>query len=153
MKIIEKLRKWGDRHHPKILDIIRMSLGIFLFDKGFIFLNNSAYLRDLIIQNHAIRQSPDMIVAIIDYVTYMHLVGGVLIFLGIYTRLWVLFQLPIILGAVFFVNILSPFVDAELWLSILVLMLLFLFLIMGSGPISLDHLLSNMKMDEDNRRQ
>jgi putative oxidoreductase len=153
MKIIEKLRNWGERHHPKILDIIRMSLGIFLFDKGLIFFNNSGYLRELIIQNHAIRKSPDMIIAIIDYVTYMHLVGGALIFLGVYTRLWALLQLPIVFGAIFFVNILSPFVNAELWLSILVLALLFLFLIIGSGPISLDHLLSNMKMEEDKKRK
>ena len=153
MNIINKIRNWGDLHHPKILDIIRMLLGFFLIVKGYVFLNNAAYLRDLIIENSAISQSPEIIKAIIAYVTYMHLLGGLLIFLGLFTRLWALLQLPIVFGAVFFVNILSPFVNAELWLSILVLALLFLFVVIGSGPLSLDRLLSSIKMDEDETRK
>ncbi|HEY4876934.1 MAG TPA: DoxX family protein [Puia sp.] len=152
MNPADKIKKWGDLHHPKILDVIRMSLGVFLFAKGFIFFNDAAYLRDLIIQNKAIRQSPEIISAIIYYVTYIHLVGGALIFLGLYTRLWSLLQLPIVFGAIFFVNILSPFVNVELWLSILVLALLFLFTVIGSGPLSLDHLLSRINANEKERR-
>jgi putative oxidoreductase len=144
MTITDKISHWGDRHHPKILDLIRMLLGIFLVLKGWIFFNNAPYLRDLIIENRAIRQSPEIITALINYVTYMHLVGGALIFMGLYTRLWALLQVPIVFGAVFFVNIVSPFVNSELWLSILVLALLFLFAIIGSGPLSLDRLLSKI---------
>ena len=145
MNITQKISQWGDLHHPKILDTIRMLLGIFLLVKGVSFLNNAPYLRYLIIENKAIRQSPEIIRALIDYVTYIHLVGGFLIFLGLFTRLWALLQLPVVFGAVFFVNILSPYVNAELWLSVLVLALLFLFVIIGSGPLSLDHFLSRFK--------
>lgn len=145
MKITHNISDWGDRHHPKILDFIRMLLGIFLFVKGNIFLNHSGYLRDLIIDSGAIKQPTGVITTIIDYVTYMHMVGGTLIFLGVYTRLWALLQLPIVFAAVFFVNITSPFIDSELWLSILVLALLLLFLVIGSGPLSLDHLLMKVK--------
>jgi putative oxidoreductase len=148
MHLTDKIKKWGDLHHPKLLDAIRMSLGIFLFVKGYIFFNDAAYLRDMIIENRAIRQSPQIISAIIYYVTYIHLVGGALIFLGLYTRFWALLQLPIVFGAVFFVNILSPFVNAELWVSVLVLVLLFLFTIIGSGPLSLDDLLSRINANE-----
>jgi uncharacterized membrane protein YphA (DoxX/SURF4 family) len=126
-----------------------MLLGLFLVVRGIMFLNNAGYLRYLIIQNSAIRQSPEIITALIYYVTYMHIVGGALIFLGLFTRVGALVQLPIVFGAVFFVNILSSFVNSELWLSILVLALLFLFLIIGSGPLSLDRLLSGFKMEED----
>ena len=104
MYITNKISHWGDRHHPKILDIIRMLLGLFLIGKGYIFLNNSGYLRYLIIENRAIQQSPEIISALIDYVTYIHLVGGFLIFLGLFTRLWALLNLPIVFGAVFFVK-------------------------------------------------
>jgi putative oxidoreductase len=149
MNIIYNIKKWGDVHHPKILDTIRILLGLFLVSKGLIFFNNTAYLRYLIIQNRAIRQSPEIITAIIYYVSYMHLVGGALISLGIFTRLWALLQLPIVFGAIFFVNILSPFVNSELWLSILILALLFLFVVIGSGPLSLDYLLSSSKTDEE----
>ncbi|HWK06666.1 MAG TPA: DoxX family membrane protein [Puia sp.] len=145
MNITHKVSNWGDRHHPKILDVLRMLLGLFLVTKGVIFLNNAAYLRYLIIENGAIRQSPEMITALIYYVTYIHILGGGLIFLGLYTRLWALLQLPVVFGAVFFVNITSPYVNSELWLSILVLVLLFLFLVIGSGPFSLDHFLLNTK--------
>jgi uncharacterized membrane protein YphA (DoxX/SURF4 family) len=145
MNITHKVSNWGDRHHPKVLDVLRMLLGLFLVTKGVIFLNNAAYLRYLIIENGAIRQSPEMITALIYYVTYIHILGGGLIFLGLYTRLWALLQLPVVFGAVFFVNITSPYVNSELWLSILVLVLLFLFLVIGSGPFSLDHFLSNTK--------
>jgi uncharacterized membrane protein YphA (DoxX/SURF4 family) len=149
MNISNKIRSWGDEHHPKILDIIRMLLGIFLVVKGWAFFNNSGYLEYLIIENKAIRQSPGLIEALIIYVTYMHLLSGFLIFLGLFTRLWALLELPIVFGAVFFVNILSPFFNSELWLSILVLALLCLFLIIGSGPLSLDKLLANFKNDKE----
>lgn len=149
MNITNRIRNWGDLHHPKILDVVRMALGLFLFGKGVIFLNNAAYLRYLIIENGAIRQSPGIITALIYYVTYMHVLGGGLVFLGLYTRLWALLQFPIVFGAVFFVNITSPYVNSELWLSVLVLTLLFLFIIIGSGPLSLDRLLLKTGSIED----
>ena len=145
MNILYKARNWGNAHHPKILDIIRMLLGLLLVVKGIQFLNNAAYLRYLIIENKAIRQSPEIITALIYYTTYVHLVGGVLIFLGLFTRIAAVFQLPIVFGAVFFVNILLSYVNAELWLSIIVLALLVLFIVIGSGPWSVDRLLSDSK--------
>jgi hypothetical protein len=40
MNIIQRLEHWGDTHHPKWLDIIRIFLGMFLFLKGLDFINN-----------------------------------------------------------------------------------------------------------------
>ena len=149
MNIAHKLSNWGDRHHPGILDVLRMFLGFFLLYRGIIFFNNSGYLRYLIIETRAINESPEMITAIIYYVTYVHIVGGALILLGLFTRLSVLLQLPIVFAAVFFVNITSPYINSELWLSILVLALLVIFLLIGSGPFSLDRLLLKVKMQEE----
>jgi uncharacterized membrane protein YphA (DoxX/SURF4 family) len=148
MNIAKKVGAWGDRHHPKILDIMRIILGIFLLFKGIVFFNNAGYLRYLILDSGAIKGSPGMISAIIYYVTYMHVLGGGLIVLGLYTRLWALLQLPIVFAAVFFVNITAPYVNSELWLSILVLALLCIFIIFGSGPFSLDRLLLNKNSGE-----
>src|SRR5579872_1717972 len=145
MNTAQRIGAWGDRHHPKILDIIRMLLGLFLLTRGIIFLNNAGYLRFLIIDKGVMKLSSGMITVIIYYVTYVHILGGGLIFLGIYTRVWALLELPIVFGAVFFINITRPYVVSEIWLSILVLALLALFLIIGSGPLSIDHLLSNTK--------
>jgi putative oxidoreductase len=145
MKLIYNLERWGDAHHPKILDLIRMLLGIFLVMKGSVFLLKYAFLRDLILQTGAIKQSPALITFLIFYITYVHLVGGVLIFLGLFTRVAALLQLPIVFGAVFFVNILSSYVNSELWLSIMAMALLTLYVIIGSGPLSIDNFIVGFK--------
>jgi putative oxidoreductase len=152
MNVIHKIEYWGDAHHPRILDVIRMLLGLLLIAKGISFLINAGYLRDLIIQNEAISQPQEVITAIIYYVTYVHLVGGALIFLGLFTRLASIFQLPIVLGAVFFVNDMHSFLNSELWLSVITLALLVLFVIIGSGPLSLDRFLPGMKSDDQEIR-
>lgn len=149
MNVIHKVQFWGDSHHPKILDIIRMLLGLVLIAKGIAFFNNAASLRDLIIENQKVNQPEELITAIIYYVTYVHLVGGALIFLGLFTRLASIFQLPIVLGAVFFINVMTSFVNSELWLSMIVLALLVLFIVIGSGPLSLDNYLTGIAPDED----
>ena len=138
MSVFHRISFWGDAHHPKVLDVVRMLLGLLLVVKGVSFLNNSAYLRDIIIENEKVNQPQELITAIIYYVTYVHLVGGAMIFLGLFTRLASIFQIPIVLGAVFLVNMMHSWVNSELWLSILVLGLVALFTVMGSGPISLD---------------
>ena len=149
MNLVHRIEFWGDTHHPRVLDIIRMLLGILLVAKGVDFFEHMAYLRDLVVENKSISQSPELVTAIIYYVTYVHLVGGVLIFLGLFTRLASIFQLPIVLGAVFFINILTSFVNSELWLSIIALGLLVLFIIIGSGPLSLTGFLTDFNKDND----
>lgn len=141
--MIKDFESWGDKHHPKLLDLIRVVLGAFILFKGCLFYQNMPFLRDLIIQAKLIDLSPDAITGILYYVTYAHMVGGALIFLGLVTRLASLIQLPIVFGALFFINIFKNPVNSELWLSVVVLTLLSLFVIIGSGPISLDRFLTN----------
>ncbi|HXB30300.1 MAG TPA: DoxX family protein [Puia sp.] len=151
MNSIQKLNRWGDRHHPKIIDVIRMLVGVLLIIKGYVYFNNAGYIREDIIQYKLIRQSPEVILAIIYYTTYIQLVGGAMIFLGLSTRIASICVLPVIIGAVFFVNVLDPYFNSELWLSILVLALLLLFIIEGSGTLSLDYLLSDFKKTGANK--
>lgn len=145
MNFVNKIENWGNTHHPKILDFIRIILGVFLVMKGVEFMRNTPFLLDLLLQNQSVHLSGLEIAVILHYVTYVHMVGGILIFLGLFTRIASLMQLPIILGAVFYVNILNPLVSSELWLSIIVLALLLTFVIIGSGPLSLDNLLTEKK--------
>ncbi|WP_374949195.1 DoxX family protein [Mucilaginibacter sp.] len=142
MKMIGDFEKWGDRHHPKLLDMLRIFLGGFLLLKGYLFFQNMPFLRDLILEAKTVELSPDAITAILYYVTYAHMVGGVLIFLGLATRLAAFVQLPIVFGALFFINIFKSPVNSELWLSVVVLILLLLFVVIGSGPISLNNFLT-----------
>jgi uncharacterized membrane protein YphA (DoxX/SURF4 family) len=71
-------------------------------------------------------------------VAFTHIGGGVLIAIGLFTRFAAAVQIPILLGAIIFINlggdIMKPY--SELFLSIIVLLLLVYFLIAGNGPWS-----------------
>jgi uncharacterized membrane protein YphA (DoxX/SURF4 family) len=80
--------------------------------------------------------------ALAHYIIFAHILGGPLIVAGLFTRIVCLLQLPILLGAVFFVNApkghLSIGSHMELWVSLLVLAGLIVFMIFGAGRYSLD---------------
>jgi uncharacterized membrane protein YphA (DoxX/SURF4 family) len=136
MNLIQRLEYWGERHHPKWIDIVRIALGLFLCYKGADFLNNMSDLIGIMSSN----KYPNSIWYILagHYTVFAHIAGGLCLALGIFTRMAGLIQIPVLLGAVFFVStneeMLRPY--SELFLSILVLLLLFYFLIAGNGPWS-----------------
>jgi uncharacterized membrane protein YphA (DoxX/SURF4 family) len=143
MNAVNKLENWADHHHPVWLDFIRMLLGLLLIIKGVSYVGNS----DLItasIQNSKL-QFLTFVAA--DYVVIIHLIGGFLIAIGLITRVSCLFELPILIAAVFFVNFPKGFsaVNSELSYSIIILCLLVFFLLYGSGPISVDNVLRKTK--------
>jgi len=139
MDMIHKIEAWGDGHHPRFLDVIRIALGIFLLLKGVAFMQNISDLQYLIQNQADITLPPALMIAVVYYAAFIHMTGGALIALGILTRLSALLQLPVVFGAVFFVNLwLSP-VNTELWASIACLGLLAVFVIIGSGKLSLDN--------------
>lgn len=138
MGFLEKFQQWGDKHHPKWLDFIRIALGIFLCYKGVDYLRNTSDLISLMENTSPF--SGFMIILVGHYVTFAHIIGGFFLTIGLFTRAACVIQIPILLGAVVFVNInatkdaFSPY--SELFLSIIVLLLLFYFLIIGNGPLS-----------------
>lgn len=136
MNLVQQIENWGDRHHSKWLDALRIALGILILAKGISFISDTAAL-DEIIRGSKLEFVSFMLT---HYVACAHLVGGVLIILGLLTRVAILIQIPVLLGAVFFINITQGFsaINSELWLSLLVLILLFFFFVSGSGPISVD---------------
>ncbi len=145
MNRVQKIEQWGDAHHPKVFDLIRIALGIFLLLKGLAFMNNTAYLKELIANQQAIHFSPDILMALVYYVTFAHLVGGTLIALGTLTRLACIIQIPIVFAAVFLTGIFQEPINAMLWPSLVALALLALFMVIGSGPWSLDNYLANLE--------
>lgn len=136
MNTIERLEHWGDTHHPRWVDIVRIGLGIFLCFKGIDFLRNMGIINDLI--SSRISYGSFATVMIGHYVVFAHILGGIFIALGAFTRFFCLIQIPILLGAIILVNfsqdVLRPY--SEVVLSILVLLLLVYFLIAGNGPLS-----------------
>lgn len=148
MNLVQKIEHWGDVHHAKWLDLIRIVLGLLIFFKGLAFIGDTDAQKDWILQNNTFGFSGLLVMALVHTVTFAHLVGGVLITFGLLTRFAVVVQIPILLGAVFFVNLTRGFsaLNSELWLSVMVLMLLILFWIVGSGPYSVDQLMKDHKM-------
>jgi len=138
MNIAHRLELWGDRHHPKWLDIVRIALGIFLCYKGFQFLNNMGTLLNTM--NTRLSYNAFAVISLGHFIVFAHILGGFLLALGLLTRFACLIQIPILIGAVFLVNnpasLMTPF--SEMWLSIVVLLLLIVFLIVGNGKWSFE---------------
>jgi putative oxidoreductase len=138
MDLLHRLEYWGDRHHPKWMDIIRIALGIFLVYKGIDFLNNMSDLVSLMSYHTSFGSFTYILAG--HYVVFAHIMGGILLIFGILTRFACIIQIPVLLGAIFFVStngeMLKPY--SELLLSIIVLLLLIYFLIAGNGPLSVN---------------
>jgi len=141
MNRLMNFQHWGDTHHPKWLDIVRIFFGIFLCFKGIELLNNINGLQDLMTDKLSFGSYA--LVVLSHYIVFAHLIGGLFIAIGFLTRIACLIQIPILLGAIIFVNssgnVFKPF--SELFLSILVLVLLVYFLVVGSGPWSINRLI------------
>ncbi len=136
MNLLQKFEYWGDRHHPKWLDIIRIALGVFLLYKGIDFLRSTSDLVSLMSLRSPFGSF--LIILLGHYVTFAHILGGFFLTIGMFTRAACLIQVPILIGAIIFVNsssnVLRPY--SELFLSILILLLVIYFLIVGNGPLS-----------------
>jgi uncharacterized membrane protein YphA (DoxX/SURF4 family) len=131
MNLVQRVEHWGDAHHPQWLDLIRIALGAFLCYKGVDFLMNMGTMLDLIANRMSFGSFISMLMS--NYIAFAHILGGIPLILGALTRFACLIQIPILLGAIFFVNsdLYRPF--SALALPIVVLLLLILFLVIGNG--------------------
>lgn len=136
MTLLQRIGHWGDTHHPKWIDIIRILLGVFLFYKGIEFLEDMSTMTNMIASRISFNSFGLLLLG--HLIVFAHLLGGVLLVFGMLTRFAALIQIPILLGAIIFINapagIWQPF--SELLISIVVLLLLIYFLIAGNGPWS-----------------
>ena len=140
MNYMQRLEIWGDHHHPKWLDMLRIALGVFLCFKGIEFARNMHLVEDMMTRR--VPFSGFLLIILSHYILFAHIAGGFMLATGLLTRLACLIQIPVLIGAIIFVNtsMLQPF--SELVLSILILILLIYFLVIGSGPWSLDRVIN-----------
>ena len=124
---------------PRWLTILRIALGFILFWKGITFIRDSSDLHSML-QRMSIGVIGKNAEWIAFLITYVNLLGGLLIGVGLFTKTSSIVQIPILIGAVFFVNSRNGLnqSNAELILSVIVLILLILFSIKGSGVLSAD---------------
>ncbi len=138
MNMVTKVEDWGNAHRPGFLDIFRIALGIYITYKGFDFLNNIENL-EMSLQGMNIAYTGT---SIAHYVVFAHVLCGPLIALGLLTRIMCLVQLPILIGAVVWINAPKGFMSLgshmELEISLTVLAGLITFIIFGAGKFSID---------------
>ncbi len=139
MKLALTQRKpWVTAGYPKWLCFLRMALGVFIAYKGLYYMFNMGQFQTLPYEG----MNPMVDIMLFHLVTFIHLVGGIFITLGFRTRVMALAQIPLVLGALVLLNSSSRLIvwdtTTELVVSIVVLVLLFVYLIFGSGDFSMD---------------
>jgi putative oxidoreductase len=147
MNTILKLESLADRHHPKWIDLLRVVLGIIFIVKGVALIEH----REQVIQMME-KSNIDLFTFSLSsqYVIAFDIAGGLLIAVGLLTRLIVLFQLPIVVLSIIFINYHQDLfaLNSQLGYLILILALILFFLFYGSGTISVDYYLSKHKEDK-----
>jgi uncharacterized membrane protein YphA (DoxX/SURF4 family) len=138
MSVITNIEGWGNSHRPGWLDIFRIILGVFITFKGFEFM---FHLESLESTTEGINMYFSG-AALAHYIVFAHALGGPLIIVGLFTRIACAIQLPILLGAIIFVNYEKGFLHIgshmELEISVIVLAGLIIFMVFGAGKYSLD---------------
>jgi putative oxidoreductase len=139
MNTLQKIDVWAQTHHPFWIDYLRIPFGAILVAKGLFFIYNSTELVQVTQQYHV-----GNAYLLACFISWAHIIGGLFISLGLLTRLAVITQLPILFGAVFFINTHLDRMsgNGELLLSIIMLLLLICYLIEGPGEFSIDALIS-----------
>lgn len=136
MGTLQQIKTWSTTHHPRWLVLPRVALGICLFVKGISFISNTVNLESLLTEAN-VRLTDAWLPLVI---TWLHLLCGFLIIIGLLTRWAVLLMIPILLGAIILVN--APkgvfAAESEFGFSLIVLLMLIFFFIEGGGPLSLD---------------
>jgi len=136
----EHLKTWIAENRDVFIDLIRIYLGIGLAVKGIQFTWDDGYISNLLLQAGRLQV---LSTAIAHYIPIAHIGGGLLLAMGFMTRTAVLFQLPILAGAVFLIHLQEGLFTRgqNLEFTALVLFLLLLILVHGPGRLSVDHYL------------
>jgi uncharacterized membrane protein YphA (DoxX/SURF4 family) len=126
----------GSRFHRDWFIILRIGLGILLFTKGINFISNTVQLEGILANTKHIELYASWFAFV---VAWAHIFGGLFIVMGLFTRIFCLVQLPIVLVALSMsvsYHILSGYALFEI---ITGFVLLVFFSLEGGGTLSLDN--------------
>src|SRR5262245_51014957 len=101
MNSISQCKQWVRSHADVMIDLIRIYLGLGLFIKAVYFMAHRELLEQLLetSNNKLFAQA-----AVAHYVIPVHLLGGLMLAFGILTRVAALAQIPVMIGAVFYIH-------------------------------------------------
>lgn len=141
MQQLNNFFDWFNRNQLTAYALTRIFLGLALLTRGVFLMNNPDSLTKLIDDNN--------LYAWFSYITIAHIAGGASLLLGIFARVGALVQIPILVAAVFVVHAEKGLMmgGQSLELAALVLFLLVIYFLFGSGPLSLDQRFYKNKQD------
>jgi putative oxidoreductase len=123
---------WVGDHRRSLLDIVRIYLGIGLLIKGIFYLQNPALM--------GVAGAPGWMASMAQVAPWVHIAGGLLLALGVLTRLAAIVQMPIVFAALFYLHLprMGQSMQAReaVEFSALVLFLLAIIAVAGPGPLS-----------------
>jgi uncharacterized membrane protein YphA (DoxX/SURF4 family) len=113
--------------------LIRIFLGVALLIRGVIIFSNPNAIIELI--------DKDQLFIWYAYIAIAHMIGGILIAVGFFTRLGALIQTPILLSAVFMFHAKGGLMmgGQSLELAVIVLFLLCIYFVFGPGKYSVNY--------------
>lgn len=143
MKKILEINKWFDKHTELAYSFIRIFLGFALFVRGIIIGIDPSVITQLTGANQWYWWY--------SYVIIIHIIGGLLLGVGLLTRLAALLQVPVLFGAVLFFHLKAGLarVEQSLELSTLVMVLLIIYFLFGAGALSVDNYIARKKNSEE----
>ncbi len=146
MGLLNNFQTWTSSHNPKWLALVRVALGAALLLRGVSFLNNLVKMEQLLDTNNLTQYKEFLM----NSIPWIHIGGGFLIIIGLFTRFAAFIQIPVLLGAVIYVNVKNGLftVETDLTLSIIMLLMLTIFVIEGSGPLSLANYFKEAEEEE-----
>ena len=120
----QQLDAWSEKNHSAFILGLRMLLGVILVIKGYLFMFRITDLSNVV---QALGMG-SFNVTLAMIVACAHLLCGLLIIAGLLTRVCCLVLFPILIGAVFYVNMRQGFITSTEWLlSVMILYLLIFF--------------------------
>ncbi len=135
MKKFDEILEWLSEHPNVAYSFIRIFLGTALFVRGLVLMSNPDAMLEL-------AGGHDLFIWF-SYITIGHLLGGLLIAFGLFTRVGAFFQIPILLGAVFIVSDKSLVMGGQsIELAAMVLFLLLVYFVFGGGSYALGNKLN-----------
>lgn len=136
--------EWMVEYRHYGIEVLRIVLGLLMFNNGIYFIRNSEIMHAML--EEALPVAPFIAAHV---VVFAFLAGGILLMLGLLTRVAAIIQVPILLGAVLFVHGPNIFMGGaqQPEYALLVLLLLIVFFFYGGGKWSVDHHLMRQKQE------
>jgi putative oxidoreductase len=137
MQLTDDIDRWSVKHHPSMLEYLRIALGLFILYKGIVFIQDTTALENMMANSQFEWGS----FGLAHIIAFAHLAGGPMIAMGLKTRFVCIVHIPILIGAVFF-STFGKGIYTENWFfiqAIITLILLVFYAFYGSGVLSMDH--------------